>query len=85
MSIESMSSEDNVKLRHVLDTGIRTTNDIAVLREGLKETIKAVAEELQIDAKDLRKAIRCAIKENIEDEKAQVENIAMILSVVGRN
>ncbi len=84
MSIESISSEDNVKLRHVIDTGVKMTQEIATIREGLRDTIKAVAVELNVEAKDIRKAIRSAVKENFDEEKAQIENIELILSLVGR-
>jgi phage-related protein len=84
MSIESLSSEDNVKLRHVIDTGVRTTQEITILREGLRDTIKAVATELQSEPREIRRSIRAAIKEDIDAQKAEVENIEMILSAVGR-
>jgi hypothetical protein len=84
MSIESLSSEDNVKLRHAIETGIKTTVEIAALREGLRDTIKTVATELQISPRELRRAIKAAIKENIDDEKTEVENVEMILALVGR-
>jgi hypothetical protein len=84
MSIESISSEDNVKLRHLIDTGVKMTQEIAVIREGLRDTIKAVATELNVEAKALRKAIRAAVKENFDEEKAEIDNIELILSLVGR-
>ena len=84
MSIESLSSEDNIKLKHAVETGIKVTQEIAVLREGLRDTIKAVATELQLEPRELRRTIRAAIKENIDAEKTEVENIEMLLSLVGR-
>ena len=84
MTVESLSSEDNVKLRHVIDTGVKTAQEIAALREGLRDTIKEVAKELSMVPKDIRKAIRSAFKESIDEERAQIENTELILSSVGR-
>ena len=84
MSIESLSSADNAKLRHVVDEGVRVTQNIADLRDGLRDTVKAVAEELGLEAKDLRKAIKSAMKDSIDAEKTSVENAEQILTLVGR-
>ena len=84
MSIESLSSEDNAKLRHVLEEGIRVTQTIEDLRGGLKDTVKAVAEELDVKPAVLQKAIRAAYKSNIDDDKEQVEEVENILVLTGR-
>lgn len=84
MSIESLSSADNAKLRHVLEEGIRVTQTIEDLRGGLKDTIKAVGEELDIKPAVLNKAIRAAYKSNIDDDKDQVSEVENILILTGR-
>ena len=84
MSIESLSSEQNAKLKHVFDVGVKTLLEIKDLREGLRDTVKAVAEELVIEVKDLNKAIRVALKENITEEREQVDNVEHLLQLVGR-
>ena len=84
MSIESLSSEDNAKLRHAFEVGIKTTQQIKDLRDSLRDTIKAVAEDLMIEAKDLTKAIQVAVKDNIAEQREQVDNIELILQLVGR-
>jgi hypothetical protein len=84
MSVENLSSEDNAKLRYALEDGIKTTAEIAALREGLRDTIKNVSKELQIEPRALRRAIRAAVKENFDDEKNEVESVEHILRLVGR-
>lgn len=84
MSIESLSSEDNAKLRHVIEEGIRVTQTIEDLRGGLKDTVKAVGEELDIKPAVLNKAIRAAFKSNIDDDKEQVTEVESILILTGR-
>lgn len=84
MSIESLSSEDNAKLRHVLEEGIRVTQTVEDLRGGLKDTVKAVAEELGLKPAVLNKAIRAAFKSNIDDDKEQVSEVENILILTGR-
>jgi hypothetical protein len=84
MSVESLSSEDNAKLRYALEHGIKTTAEINALREGLRDVVKNVSKELQVPPRALRKAIRAAAKENFDEEKEEVENVEMILRLVGR-
>jgi N-acetylglucosamine kinase-like BadF-type ATPase len=85
MSIESLSSEDNAKLRRVIDEGVHTATKIKDLREAQRDLVKAVAEEFQLDVKDLNKAIRIAVKESLDAEKATIDNIEQILQLVGRS
>lgn len=84
MSIESLTSEDNKKLRHVIEEGIKITQAITDLRDSLKDTVKAVAEELDIKPATLNRAIKVAYKESINDDKDQVNEVENILQLVGR-
>lgn len=84
MSLESLSSEDNKKLTHLINEGIRISQQIEDLREGLKETVKAVAEEFEIKPAILNKAIKAAYKSNHHESKEELAEVENILHLVGR-
>jgi transposase-like protein len=84
MSIENLSSEDNAMLRHVIEEGLRVTQQVEDLRGSLKDTVKAVAEELDIKPALITKAIRCAFKSTIDEDLETVNEVENILALVGR-
>lgn len=62
MSIGTLSEADRLKIKEIIDQGVSVTRDIETLKEGLKETIDAIAAELEIKKPILTKAIRVAYK-----------------------
>ena len=75
MSIGTLSEADRLKIKELIEQGVSVTRDIETLKEGLKETIDAIATE-QIKKPVLTKAIRVAYKmaEN-RDELAEGREI----------
>ena len=84
MSIESLSSADNAKIRHVIEEGLKVTQQIKDLREGLRDTVKAVAEEFELEPKVINKTIRAAFKSSIDADKETMDAVEELLRVVGR-
>jgi hypothetical protein len=62
MSIGTLSEADRLKIKELIEQGVSVTRDIETLKEGLKETIDAIATELEIKKPVLTKAIRVAYK-----------------------
>ncbi len=62
MSIGSLSEADRLKIRELIEQGVAVTRDIETLKGGLKETVDAVAAELEIKKTVLTKAIKVAYK-----------------------
>ncbi len=62
MTIGSLGPAEKAKIQHIIDEGVRVLADISVLKEGLKETVDAIAEELDIKKTVISKAIRMAHK-----------------------
>lgn len=79
------TAEDKAKLVRVVTEGIQVTIELESLREGLSETVKAVAEEMDIKAAVLRKAIRIAHKSSLGEEKDKISAVEEVLQAVGRN
>jgi transposase-like protein len=78
------SPEQRARLTQIVSEGISVMEEIEALNEGLGETVKAVAEEMDIKPAVLRKAIRLAQKSRFEDADRDHEELANILQTVGR-
>jgi len=78
------SSEQKAKLTQVVNEGIAVMQEVEDLSAGLSDTIKAVAEEMEIKPSILKKAVRIAYKSKLTDENADHEDLNPILETVGR-
>lgn len=78
------SGEQKIKLTQLVNEGIQVLSEIETLNEGLNDTIKAVAEELEIKPALLKKAIKLAQKSKFTDHKKDYEELEAILETVGR-
>ena len=84
MSDRVFSSEEKAKLTQLVNEGLTVMQEVDDLNTGLNDTIKAVAEEMQIKPTVLKKAMRTAYKaefEKVTDEYTELENI---LATVGK-
>lgn len=84
MSQRMFSGEGKIKLTQVINEGIAVMTEMETLQEGLNETIKAVAQELEIKPALLKKAIRIAQKSKFTDTNRDHEELTTILETVGR-
>lgn len=69
MSIGSLSAADKARLQHLINDGVQALSDIANMKEGLKETVDAISEELEIKKPVLNKAIRIAYKKSLNKDE----------------
>lgn len=80
----TFSSEDVNKLKTLVTEGIHVTQEVDTLKEGLRDTVKAVAEELGIKPSVLNKAIRIAYKQEMGKAREEFDELETILESVGR-
>lgn len=83
MSLAGLNSNDREKLKKVIDEGIKIMQETKDLRESLRDTVKAIAEDLGVEPKHINKAIRVAFKSSINSEKEDIDNIETILQITG--
>ena len=76
--------EEKAKLERLITEGSNVLREVEDLNMGLKDTVKAVAEELQIKPSIINKAIRIAHKGNWEDHNEDWEEIEAILDITNR-
>ena len=84
MSSRVFTAEQTKKLNTIINEGIQVTTEIETLTGGLNDTIKAVAEELEITPGVLKKAIKLAHKSEFAREQQDHELLEQILVTVGK-
>jgi NADH:ubiquinone oxidoreductase subunit E len=84
MSFDNLSSDDKQKLNSFMDAGMKVLQEVADLKEGLRDTAKNLAEEFETKPGVLMKALSAAFKANIEEQKEGLEAVETILQVTGR-
>ena len=73
--------EEKAKLERLILEGSNVLREVEDLQEGLKETVKAVAEELQVKPSIITKAIKIAHKDDWKKHEEEWDEIEMILGV----
>jgi transposase-like protein len=84
MASRMFSAEQKAKLNQIFNEGISVMQEIEDLNAGLADTIKAIAEELEIKPATLKKAIKIAQKSKLGDTNAEHEELNDILETVGK-
>jgi len=80
----SFNGEQKIKLTHIINEGMHVMHEVDTLNEGLNDTIKAVAEELNIKSSVLKKAIKTAHKASLTQSKKEQALLETILETVGK-
>ena len=78
------SAEQKAKLIQIVNEGVQVLQEVEDLSAGLSDTIKAVAEELEIKPGLLKKAIKIAQKSKFGETNQDHETVTDILETVGR-
>ena len=78
------TGDQKLKLTRIINEGMTTLHEIDTLRSGLSDTVKAVAEELEIKPSILKKAITIAHKASLGQTNADHEELNTILETVGK-
>ena len=84
MAAKMFSGEQKAKLTQLVNEGIAVLTEIEDLTGGLNDTVKAVAEELEIKPSLLKKAIKIAQKSKFGETNQDHETVQDILETVGR-
>jgi hypothetical protein len=81
---KTFNGDQKLKLIQIINEGMQVTHEIETLTGGLNDTIKAIAEELEIKPSVLKKAIKLAHKAEFGRAKQDHELLETILETVGR-
>ena len=80
----TFNAEAKVKLTQLVNEGISVLQEVETLNEGLNDTVKAIAEELEIKPSILKKAIKVAYKQTLNNTNEENEELNTILETVGK-
>jgi hypothetical protein len=75
---------EKTKLQQIFNEGISVLNEIETLNGGLNDTLKAVAEEMEIKPAVLKKALKTAYKSTLAQTNDDHELLNTVLETVGR-
>ena len=83
-SNKTFNAEQKAKLTQIINEGMAVMHEVETLNAGLSDTIKAIAEEMDIKPNILKKAIRLAHKAEFGKEQQDHELLETILTTVGK-
>ena len=84
MSSRTFTTEQKNKLTQLINEGMTVMHEIDTLQGGLGDTVKAVAEELEVKPSVLKKAIRVAHKASLTQTNLENKELNTILETVGK-
>jgi len=77
--VKTFNGDQKIKLTQLVNEGMAVMHEIDTLNGGLTDTIKAIAEELEV-----KKAIRVAHKASLTQSNQEHEQLNTILETVGK-
>jgi transposase-like protein len=80
----TFSLDQKAKLVQLVNEGIQVMTEVETLNGGLNDTVKAIAEEMEIKPGILKKAIKLAYKSEFGREQSDHSLLENILETVGR-
>ena len=83
MSDRVYGTEEKAKLERLIREGVNVQQEVEDLQGGLKETIKAVAEELNVKPSLINKAIRVAKNRDWGRHQDEFEDLETIVAITG--
>jgi hypothetical protein len=83
MSDRTYGAEEKAKLERLVKEGVTVLQEVEDLNEGLKETVKAVAEELDIKPSLINKAIKIAKNRDWEQHQDAYDDLETIITTLG--
>jgi len=85
MSDRTYGAEEKAKLERLVNEGVTVLQEIEDLQAGLKDTVKAVAEELDIKPALINKAIKIAQKGDWDRVADEFDDLETLVATVGRD
>ena len=74
---------ERAKIKQIISEGMTVMQEIQDLSEGLNDTIKAVAEELEVKPSTIKKAIKIAQKDTWDQVFREFDDLETIVDISG--
>ena len=85
MSARTYGPEEQAKLKRIVDEGSHVLQEIEDLNAGLKDTVKAVSEELEVKPALINKAIKIAHKGEWSKYSEAFDSLENLIIAVGKD
>lgn len=79
----AFGAPEQAKIKQIVAEGVTVMQEIQDLTEGLSDTIKAVAEELEVKPAIIKKAIRIAMKDQWDQVYREFDDLETIVDISG--
>lgn len=83
MDPRMFSADEKAKIKKLFAEGIQVMSEVNALQEGLNDTIKGIAEEIDIKPSVLKKAMKIAFKNEFSKEQEAFTEVEEVLEVAG--
>ena len=80
---KAFGAPEQAKIKQIVSEGVTVMQEIQDLTEGLNETIKAVAEELEVRLSVIRNAISIALKDQWDQVFREFDDLETIVDISG--
>ena len=78
------TQEDINRIKQLISEGCQVKQEVEDLTVGLRETVKAIADEMDLKPAQLNRAISIAHKASLDEERDKFTEIEDILAAAGR-
>ena len=85
MSDRIFTAEQTKKLEQIINEGMQVTLEIETLSGGLNDTVKAVAEELEVKPSVIKKATKIAQKDTWDQVFREFDDLETIVDISGHS
>lgn len=83
MSTRTYGAEEKAKLERLVREGVSVLQEVEDLQGGLKDTIKSVAEELNVKTSLINKAIKIAKNKDWGRVNDEFEDLETLIATIG--
>jgi len=84
MTVRNFNEAERQKIIQLISEGSQVLGEVADLKAGLRDTVKAVAEELELKPALINKAITVAHKGNYQNISDDMDTLDSILNAAGK-
>ena len=84
MAVRNFNDEEKQKLIQIISQGSQVLGEVDDLKSGLRDTVKSIAEELELKPGLINKAISIAHKGNYQNISDDMDTLDSILNAAGK-
>lgn len=78
-----LSPENVIRLKQLIKDGVQVLQECEDLKEGLNDTVKSIAEELEVKPAILNKLIKICQKGSMNDKREDTETLEELYKAAG--